>query len=149
MKILLSTAIIFCILFIAVHSLCAQTWTPTTQTGNWYSIASSADGGMLVAVGYSGIYTSTNSGATWTQQNNAPNLGWYSVASSADGTKLAAGSNYGPIYTSTNSGVDWMPTGSSNTFWTSIASSADGTKLVAEAGHPGMGPISTTTKFGR
>jgi hypothetical protein len=59
----------------------AQTWTPTTQSGNWYSIASSADGTKLVAVGYSGIYTSTNSGASWMQQTNAPNLSWYSVAS--------------------------------------------------------------------
>jgi hypothetical protein len=131
-----------------VNSAFVQTWTPTTETGNWYGIASSADGSKLAAVGYSGIYTSTNSGATWTQQTNAPNLGWYSIASSADGTKLVAGSNYGPIYTSTNSGVNWMPTISSNTFWTSIASSADGTKLVAEQGHPGMGPIYTSTNSG-
>jgi hypothetical protein len=37
-----------------------------------------------------GIYASTNSGATWLHQTNAPNADWWSVASSSDGTKLIA-----------------------------------------------------------
>jgi len=40
------------------------------------------------------IYTSTNSGVTWTS-NNVASQGWYSVASSADGNKLVAASFYG------------------------------------------------------
>ena len=76
-----------------------QTGAPPT---NWISMASSADGSRLVAVAVTGgsyslppyvvdgpIYTSTNSGATWTS-NNVPGQNWTCVASSADGCKLAA-----------------------------------------------------------
>ena len=57
----------------------------------------------LSATGYGPIYTSTNSGATWTE-TAAPTNSWLSVASSADGTKLVAAS--GRIYTWTNSGAN-------------------------------------------
>jgi hypothetical protein len=77
-----------------------------------------------------GIYTSTNSGATWTQ-TGAPGEYWYSVASSADGTHLVAVVYSGGIYTSTNSGATWTQTGAPGEYWYSVASSADGTHLVA------------------
>ena len=61
--------------------------------------ASGGDDGMhgaaqscskLVAVEYGGgIYTSSNSGTTWTQ-TSAPSHDWVSVASSSDGSKLVA-----------------------------------------------------------
>ena len=51
------------------------------------------------------IYTSTDSGVSWTVQTNAPSAYWYSVASSSDGAKLVAAWSGGRIYTSTNSGV--------------------------------------------
>jgi hypothetical protein len=84
-----------------------------------------------------GIYTSKDSGNTWTS-NNVPKHNWTSVASSVDGNKLVAvfafeaGGIPGPIFTSTNSGNTWT----SNYFgavalWHSVASSADGSKLVA------------------
>lgn len=75
----------------------------------WPAVASSANGTRLVAacrwwfIGPGGvmeepgtglIYTSTNSGETWTT-NNVPNANWTSVASSADGTKLLAASPQG------------------------------------------------------
>ena len=77
-------------------------WTERTSAGNrnWYSLASSVDGTKLTGcrpcggisattnIGY--LYTSTDSGATWTERTSAGNDNWYSVASSADGTKLAA-----------------------------------------------------------
>ena len=69
------------------------------------------DGTKLVAVQYYGryIYTSTDSGVTWTLQANAGSGYWYSVVSSSDGTKLVAvQSNNGYIYTSTDSGVTYM-----------------------------------------
>ena len=106
----------------------------------WYSIASSADGTKLAAVdeyaSYSDsyIYTSTDSGVTWTAQLNSGSRYWSSIASSADGTKLAAvDSNNGYIYTSTTSGATWSTNGNSSGQhnWTSITSSSDGTKLVA------------------
>ncbi len=62
------------------------------------SVASSADGTKLVAVVQNGqIYTSTDSGFTWTPRDSDRN--WKSVASSSDGTKLVAGVDGGPIYT--------------------------------------------------
>jgi len=65
----------------------------------WIGVACSSDGTKLVAVAYdNGIYTSTNSGATWVS-NSVPNEQWFSVASSADGTKLVAVGN-GGIFTS-------------------------------------------------
>jgi len=76
-------------------------------------VASSADGAKLGrrsqrAVG-GDIYTSKDSGATWTPIGLAQ--GWKSVASSADGTKLVAAVLDGYIYTSGDSGATWIQTG--------------------------------------
>ena len=102
----------------------------------WLSIASSSDGTKLAAVenvGY--VYTSTDSGATWSQQIGSGSRAWRSIASSSDGTKLAAvvsGDSGGYIYTSTNSGATWTEqTNSGSKTWRSIVSSSDGTKLAA------------------
>ena len=117
-------------------SASAQIWTLVTNAPSASVVASSADGSKLVAAGNL-IYTSTNSGATWTT-SAAPNAVWSSVASSADGSHLIAaafdfgsGSFLGLVYTSTNSGASWTPTGLPNAFWQAVASSADGNKLVA------------------
>ena len=118
------------------------TWTTTAAPSNaWASVASSADGTRLTAVvdsppGYLGsppesgaIFTSTNSGATWTQAN-APTNGWQAVASSADGTRLVAlvGESVdrsGPVYISADSGGTWTVAGAPANVWQSVASSAD------------------------
>ncbi|MCK5268826.1 MAG: InlB B-repeat-containing protein, partial [Spirochaetes bacterium] len=63
----------------------------------WYSITSSADGTKLAALGFEQIYTSTDSGATWTARDSSRQ--WNSITSSADGTKLAATVVGGQIYT--------------------------------------------------
>jgi photosystem II stability/assembly factor-like uncharacterized protein len=106
-------------------------------------VASSADGTKLVATaigestysstgGY--IYTSTDSGATWTQQAHGTSREvWRAVASSADGTKLVAVVDGGYIYTSTDSGATWSQRATSQR-WRAVASSADGTNLVATVG---------------
>ena len=58
---------------------------------SWQSIASSSDGTKLAAVVSGGfIYTSSDSGATWTERTAAGSRNWSSIASSSDGTKLAA-----------------------------------------------------------
>jgi hypothetical protein len=69
------------------------------------SVASSADGTRLVAgttytgPGHQGyLYTSVDSGNTWTTTTNTPGGYWYSVATSADGGVLYAG--YNGIWTS-------------------------------------------------
>ena len=113
----------------------------TTTSSFWYSVSSSADGTTLLAVGPpivgSGIYTSTNSGATW-QTNNLPQQNWLAGAASSDGTKLVVAADGfgidspGLIYTSTNSGASWMQSSNAPSLgWVSVASSADGTRLVA------------------
>jgi uncharacterized repeat protein (TIGR03803 family) len=111
---------------------------------NWQSVASSADGTRLVAAAELNqvIYTSTNSGAVWTQVTNAPKVSWFSVALSTEGTKLAAvAKGSANIFTSPDFGTTWItnnvPVGSPQGIqrnWSSIASSADGSRLVASAG---------------
>ena len=111
----------------------SATWTKQTGSGqhSWYSITSSADGIKLAAGEWGGyIYTSTDSGVTWTAQNSGSRY-WHSITSSADGSKLAAVAYNGQIYTSTDSGVTWTAQNSGNTQWYSITSSADGSKLAA------------------
>jgi len=120
-----------------VNAYAAVGWTPRTSAGQHYSlvsITSSSDGTKLAAVDNNGfIYTSTDSGATWTQQTNAGRRSWSSITSSSDGTKLAAVvSSNGYIYTSIDSGATWtQQTSAGQRTWQSITSSSDGTKLAA------------------
>ena len=82
------------------------TWTKTEDSTDiiFGSVASSADGTKLVITPDNfhrvngPIYTSTNSGVTWTS-NNTPIIYWGPVASSADGCKLVAAVVGGGIYT--------------------------------------------------
>ena len=82
----------------------------------------SSNGDRLVAVdavdrsGRGGnIYTSSNSGAAWTNRStgttaNNPisgNKNWHSIAMSDDGRYLAAVVYNGHLYTSDNYGVNW------------------------------------------
>lgn len=115
-------------------------WTAQNipKTDSWKSVSSSGDGSKLIAAAYGGpIYTSTNFGLTWSNDNNAPGPAptgpqWYSSASSADGTKLVAVVRFGGIWTSTDSGITWSTNNNAGTnYWLSVASSADGTHLVA------------------
>ncbi len=121
----------------------APTWSLASSTSprNWQALAASADGSRLVAVVTGGqIYTSADSGATWTARDS--NRSWMAVASSADGSKLVAVAN-GGIYTSTDFGVSWTFRVAGN--WRCVASSADGTKLVAGLA---SGNIFTSTDSG-
>jgi serine/threonine protein kinase len=123
-------------------------WRATTAPTNtyWSSVASSADGTRLFAMGeqdngYGTIYCSLDSGATWLPRS-APGNGWFAFACSSDGTRLAAAAfeQYlgnepaGRIYLSTDSGTNWTLSGSPEDFWVSVASSGDGTQLVATDG---------------
>jgi hypothetical protein len=117
-------------------------------TNIWSAVASSADGTKLVAAAEASvesssflpgpIYTSANSGVTWTP-SGAPSNVWYSVACSADGTRLVAAAYAGPsqvggtgyLYTSADSGVTWTNVSPSTNYWISVASSASGTNLIA------------------
>lgn len=93
------------------------------------------------------IYTSTDSGVTWTEQTVTGTHGWTFTTSSQDGTKLVAVDGYsGYIYTSADSGATWTErTSAGSRYWTSVASSTDGTKLAAVVGG---GYIYTSTDSG-
>jgi hypothetical protein len=132
---------------ISFTGTCGAAWTDRTGSGSrdWRSIASSSNGTKLVACDYAGhLYTSADSGATWTERDS--HEGWIAVASSSDGVKLVACSAPGLIYTSTDSGANWTMQASSGTReWRSVASSSDGVKLVACAD---SGLIYTSTDSG-
>jgi len=106
-------------------------------------VASSADGNKWVVAFMSiyqylaPIYTSTNSGDSWTV-TGAPSNTWISVAMSADGNKIVAtarpAGGPGPIYVSTDFGTTWTTNNTPYDAWRAVASSADGGKLVAASG---------------
>ncbi|MDD5140787.1 MAG: hypothetical protein PHY43_11070 [Verrucomicrobiales bacterium] len=121
-----------------IYTNSGSTWAATSAPNkNWVSVASSADGSKLAAVektdaNNGSIYTSINSGSTWTQQTNAPSKPWAAIASSSDGSKLVAASQNGGIYNSINYGVSWtQQPGTTNKTWNCITSSADGARLAA------------------
>ena len=119
---------------IIVHR--GTTWTADSfYDAQWYAITSSADGSKLAAVVILGnIWTSKDSGTTWTEDTSVGSTKWWhAITSSADGTKLAAVVYNGNIWTSKDSGTTWTEDASvgSPKKWLAITSSADGTKLAA------------------
>lgn len=100
---------------------------------NLYHIAFSDDGKKIAVISGNYIYTSSDSGVTWTQRTSAGIRSWLSIVSSSNGTKLAAiVGNGGYIYTSSDSGETWTQrTSAGSRNWNAIASSDDGVKLVA------------------
>ena len=109
-------------------------WTSNGPVKAWAAIVCSSDGVRIIAAEKSDtIYTSADSGNTWTTPN--PILKTMdSIACSADGMKiLAASSQGGQVYTSTDFGASWTPHGTSGQIWTGVASSEDGARLVVTA----------------
>ncbi len=122
------------------------TWalfSPTNTT--WSSAASSWDGTRLVAATYASwdmtkalspgvIYTSKDSGCTWTM-TSAPSNYWQAVASSANGSRLVAVASLSPhtpsIHSSADAGASWVSNSAPYLAWVCVASSADGCRLVA------------------
>ncbi len=148
------------------------TWTDRTGSGpahcqTWISLASSSTGTILVALSLvdgdgcahggaevSGdIWTSTDSGATWTDRTPtgpAHNAIWKSAASDASGQNLVAvGSD---IWTSADAGVTWTkqaaPPSTSGEFWSSVASDAMGQRLIAASNSTDVSGIWTSQDAG-
>jgi hypothetical protein len=130
----------------------AATWNPGRYDGVGRWVACSADGYKLVLVRNDRnvfyIYSSTNSGTTWTLRNTPFGYPRF-AASSADGTTLLAAGffNYpgynGVIKISKDSGVTWTNVvfnGTAGPGWSAAALSADGTKMVVTAGLGGYDP---------
>lgn len=99
----------------------------------WGSVASSANGEMLVAVAHPGyIWTSTDAGVSWTNRSSVHY--WTCVTASADGVQLVAAGHQTGIWTSIDAGVTWTtPTRHVHEAraWKSLASSSDGRIVVA------------------
>ncbi len=113
---------------------------------NWTGITSSSDGSNLAAInspttsfpgdGY--IYTSSDSGQTWTKQTGLGPHYWIGITSSASGQYLAAIDGHaslpyvaGYVYTSSDYGVTWVQrTGSGPNYFGAITSSPDGSHLL-------------------
>ncbi|MBL0419970.1 hypothetical protein JI739_06385 [Ramlibacter sp. AW1] len=114
---------------------------------NWYRVASSADGQVLVAAqgfnpggGANEIWISRDRGASWTPAVNAAgqrlNGSWTGVAVSGDGQRIAATATGGQVVMA-EGGTDTftaLPAPGTDDNWRSVALSADGNRLVAVTG---------------
>lgn len=108
----------------------------------WVSLTSSSDGSHLAATpnGGSGddIWTSSDGGATWSDQTAAGSSFWNGIASSGDGSQLAAvvgAPSAGDVWTSSDDGSTWTDHNNAgdpaNKALVAIASSFDGSHLAA------------------
>ncbi len=132
-----------------------STWTNLTVNHMSFHLAvtaaTSADGTRLFVSNGQTIWSSTNSGATWSLSTTPfPVAAHIWLASSADGKKLAAASGNGGICTSTNSGTTWVLTSAPSNSWGWVTSSADGNTLLAAQGSiiGGIGFLYTSTNSG-
>ena len=108
---------------------------------DWSAIASSADGARLAATVSSGsIYTSADSGASWTEDATAGARSWVSIAMSADGQRRHAEGSidpsycdvYGSLWTSSDFGASWTEqAGLGSECWRGVAVSGDGATVAA------------------
>lgn len=119
------------------------------QYGSNFSIASSANGSVLVATSVDYIYMSNNSGATWAHTGFRFEE-FKSVAISGDGFRVFAAGISG-IYTTLSTGVRWeyspVTVTLDSTGWQAITSSSDGIKIVALQGGTSGGSIYTSRRI--
>ena len=104
---------------VTLYAVWESTGSAIDGNRNWQAIAMSSVGSKLAAVEYRGhLYTSTDSGVTWTNRGTAGstiagNKNWQAIAMSSVGSKLAAvvgdvlTYGGGHLYTSTDSGATW------------------------------------------
>lgn len=146
------------------------TWTQlpiVNDTISALQIVSSSDGTKYAALatlptaltsyGVNAIFTSSDSGATWTLRESAFPLGlapsWYQVTMSGDGQKLAAIKETGGmggcdhIYVSSDSGATATARGPCKV-WAAVTFSNDGTAAVAAAETASDGGLYTSSDAG-
>jgi hypothetical protein len=150
-KKLFPEAVALCAIIMVISYGFAQTWRQTSGPNFFpFSIAASADGKIIMAVGSGSTppVVSTNSGATWTTNTTFPSWS-FGIASSVDGTKVVGEFHIqtkgNVVFVSTNSGSTWTQTSLPQGLWWTFASSADGIKLTAAANN---GLIYTSTNSG-
>lgn len=108
-----------------------QTWKNSSAITSfpWESVACSSDGTKLIGgPGGQVLYTSTNSGSTWTPSSSV-SATWNGVASSASGNNFVAVGTSG-IYT--NLGSSWLQSFTvSGNGWSAVDASPNFTYLIA------------------
>jgi len=122
-------------------------------------VTSSNDGAHLAATTWaSGIYTSSNSGQTWTLRtlpvpNPAGVVRLQAVTSSGDGSRLVTGTritdegnNGGIIFTSSDFGASWTAYAQSTRDYINFVSNGDGSQIAASI-YGGNG-VSTSADYG-
>ena len=120
-------------------------FTANTAAGTFVSnsLAGSSDGTKLVLATYNYIYTSEDSGLTWTLQSGATSkAATYHpsyVACSSDRVIIVVISSSGIHYSSTDSGVTWSCLSDGGYAYSSILMSSDVTVLIA--------PLSNSTQY--
>jgi photosystem II stability/assembly factor-like uncharacterized protein len=133
---------------------------PGGAIGDWNDVASDADGSNLMAADYGGgrIYTSSDSGTSWTETypDGANNKPWSAVASDADGSNLMAGAfldsdKLYTSYTSSDGVLHWaerQPGGTTFKGWFDVASDDNGSNLIAADENNGRLYISSAPDVG-
>ena len=122
--------------YIYISTDSGYSWAQTTAglgTGHpWAGVQCSRDCSRLAAY-YTGgnIFTSSNSGASWTEQLGSGTHQWTGMAMSHDGSKLIAAAAGSFLFISTNAGVSWSQASGISSSWTTVAASADFTTLAA------------------
>lgn len=111
--------------FIYVSTNYGVEFVPTTGTGSVFAVSS--NGSTIQAVSGSNIYTSMNSGSTWTT-NSAP-AAFHYFAASSDARNLAATDGSASVYTSTNFGMTWTQRAVPYAPTYGLACSADGSRI--------------------
>jgi hypothetical protein len=110
--------------------------TDAVGSSKWYNITISDDG-QRIALGIGGpghIWTSADSGKTWTEQLGSPLAEWRGMTSSADGSTIIAGSWGGFLHISRDYGVTWTKTtagGGPAGTWHGMGMSDDGQIMFA------------------
>ena len=111
-------------------------WLPSTNSGygplvSWTALTSTTNSTRLFGLVQAlTIYTSVDSGVTWTTIPTAPAVGYNCIASNANGTRIITGTYGNFLYISTDSGTTWTARGTSQ-YWGGVASNADGTVFAA------------------
>lgn len=123
-------------------------WSSTNfPTKAWTDIDVDSTGSKIIAsADY--IYTSTDSGSTYTARLTDTTRNWVSVASSAIGSRLVAAVTGGNIWTSADSGATWtehIVLGSTRN-WKSITCSSDGSIIIGAVG--GGGNVYISVDYG-
>jgi len=136
---------------LAISTNFGATWGVSAFPGYWGPVVVSSDGSRLIACNEGIMYTSFDTGLTWTQVTNLPII----VASadcSTDGSRIIAspsnngGGSTGMLYLSTDFGASWnIATNSPNLLWVGVASSGDGRILAAATYY---GSIYTSRDYG-